>query len=144
QAGAVETGDLLVELELLDDVPCGRVESGDVAAELIGDVVLVVEELVEVQLRDVVELLLRGAPERQLHVRDALLLQLACLREYLLFGRLEHAVEPTEDNEREDDLPVLRLLVVAAQDLGERPEEVGPFAETGHFGLPLRSDSLLE
>jgi hypothetical protein len=34
--------------------------------------------------------------------------------------RLPYTVEPTENHERQDDLPVLRLLVVAAEQVRPR------------------------
>jgi len=40
-------------------------------------------------------------------------------------GGLEDAVETAEDREGEDDLAVLLLLVVAAQEVGDGPDEGG-------------------
>jgi hypothetical protein len=43
--------------------------------------------------------------------------------EDLLLGGLEDAVEPAQHDEREDDAPVLGPLVVAAEEIGDRPDE---------------------
>ena len=45
------------------------------------------------------------------------------LVEDLLLGGLEHAVEAPQHGEGEDDAPVLGLLVVAPQQVGDRPDE---------------------
>ena len=45
------------------------------------------------------------------------------LVEHLLLRRLEHAVEPPQHGERQDHLAVLGLLVVAPQQVRDRPDE---------------------
>src|SRR5581483_2308422 len=52
-------------------------------------------------------------------------LELRCPREHIRLRRLEYAVEPAKDDERQDHPPVLRLLVDAAQLVGDRPDEAG-------------------
>ena len=47
------------------------------------------------------------------------------LGEHGVLGRLEHAVEPAQDGERQDDAAVLVGLVVAAEQVGDGPEEGG-------------------
>ena len=48
--------------------------------------------------------------------------------EDLGFGGLEDAVEAAQHDERQDDAAVLGLLVVAAQQVGDRPDEAGVVA----------------
>ena len=71
------------------------------------------------------------------------LLALGQLRQHGGLGRLQHAVEPAQHGERQDDLAVLGLLVVAAQQVGDGPDEVGELGEVlGHGplgGFLLRS-----
>ncbi len=43
--------------------------------------------------------------------------------QHLGLGRLQHAVEPAQDDHRQDEPPVLRLLVVAPQQVSHRPDE---------------------
>ena len=43
--------------------------------------------------------------------------------EHLCLGGLKDAVEPAEQDERQDDSAVLGLLVVAAQQVGDGPDE---------------------
>ena len=45
------------------------------------------------------------------------------LRKHSSFGGLQNAVEPTQHREWQDDLAVFGLLVVAAQKVGDRPNE---------------------
>ena len=40
-------------------------------------------------------------------------------------GGLQHAIQPPQDGEGQDDLAVLGLLVVAAQQIGDGPDEGG-------------------
>ena len=48
-----------------------------------------------------------------------------------LLGGLQHAVQATEHGERQDDLAVVGLLVVAAEQVGDRPDERGKIG-AGH------------
>lgn len=48
-------------------------------------------------------------------------LNLVVAVEHLRLYRCDHTVEATEDGERQDDPPVLRLFVVATQQVGHRP-----------------------
>jgi hypothetical protein len=48
---------------------------------------------------------------------------LGVLREDGDFGRLQNAVQTTQDREGQDDLAIVRLLVVAAQKVGDGPDE---------------------
>ena len=50
---------------------------------------------------------------------------LGVLGEHGGFGRLQHAVEAAQDGEREDDLAVVRLLVIAAEEVGDGPNKGG-------------------
>ena len=43
--------------------------------------------------------------------------------EHRLFGGFEHDVEPAHHGERQNDVPVLVLLVTAAQEIGRPPDE---------------------
>ena len=56
--------------------------------------------------------------------------------EHGLLGRLEHAVEAADHRQRQDDLAVLGLLVVAAQQVGDRPDEGGVVADA--LAIPHR------
>ena len=47
-------------------------------------------------------------------------------------GRLQHAVEPPQYGEREDDTAVLGCFVVAAQEIGDRPDEGDLVLEVFH------------
>jgi hypothetical protein len=49
--------------------------------------------------------------------------QLVVLGENFGFGFLKNAIEPTEDRQRQDDLAVVRLLVIATQQVGDGPNE---------------------
>ncbi len=47
-------------------------------------------------------------------------------------GGCEYGVEPADDREREDDAAVLGLLVIAAQQIGDGPDEVGQLTVAFH------------
>ena len=107
QVRVVEPGDLHVEVELVDHVPSAGREPGDVAAQVPGDVARVVEQPAEVELRGVEERLPGGGSQDRLTVA-----MLGVLGEHLRLGRLQHAVEAAEHDQRQDHLAVLGLLVV--------------------------------
>ena len=93
-------------LNLLDDVAGVALKAGDVGAQVVGDVVGVAEELLEVELRGVVEL---GSRRRRASRSGSTFsMPFACsfgvLCEHRVLRRLEHAVEAPEDDERQDDL----------------------------------------
>ena len=79
-----------------------------------GDVVRVALQLLEVELARVVEGRPAGAEEHLLDGPLGMLrrLQLGVLGQHLGLGLVEHAVEAAEDRQRQDDLAVVRLLVV--------------------------------
>ena len=68
---------------------------------------------------------------------DARRARTCCLR------GLEDAVEPAQDDERQDDLPVLGLLVVAAQQVGDRPDEAGVVVDCGSDLSHLRPPAVV-
>jgi hypothetical protein len=45
--------------------------------------------------------------------------------EHLRLGLLQDAIQAPQDGERQDDLAVVGLLVVAAKQVGDRPDESG-------------------
>lgn len=78
--------------------------------------------------------------EHGVDVLEATLEVLVALQD-LLFGRLQDRVQPAEDRQREDDLAVLRLLVVPPKEVGDRPDEGDLLLEVVHplalLTLPL-------
>ena len=124
QLGLGEPVDLGVELEALEDVAHRGREGLHVGAQVLADVVLVAHELLQVERRRVVEEL-AGLPQQEgLGVQPGLLAR-GQLGEHGGLGGFEHAVEAAQDGERQDDLAVLGLLVVAAQQIGDGPDEGG-------------------
>jgi hypothetical protein len=73
-------------------------------------------------------LLARDRLENRLDILDPPRELLLLLQDRLL-GRLKHAVETADDGEREDHPAVLGLLVVAAKEIGDRPDESGVVAD---------------
>lgn len=57
----------------------------------------------------------------------------------LVFGRLQHALETPQQGEREDDPPILRLLEIATQKFGERPDVGRELGSVGGHGSGVRS-----
>ena len=86
--------------------------------------VLVAHQLLHVERRRVVEELARLAQQERLGIQPGLL-ALRQLGQHGGLGGLQHAVEPPQHGERQDDLAVFGLLVVAAQQIGDGPDEGG-------------------
>ena len=139
QLGLGEAVDLGVELEALEDVAHGGRERLDVGAEVFADVVLVAHELLQVERRGVVEELAGFPQEERLGVQPGLL-ALGQLGEHGGLGGLQHAIETAKDGERQNDLAVFGLLVVAAQEIGDGPDEGGKI-RVGHVEWFLRNES---
>ena len=139
QPGLGQPVDLGVEVEPLEDVAHGGRERLDVGAEVLADVVLVAHELLQVQRRRVVEKL-AGLPQEERLGVHAGLLALGQLGEHGGLGGFQHAIETAEDRERQDDLAVFGLLVVAAQEIGDGPDEGGEIG-VAHAGSLLRRGS---
>ena len=126
--GPPQPVDLDAEVELVDHV-LGRLrEAADVERQRVGDRVGVVEELREGQRARVVELLARHGLEDGLDVLDPAG-ELLVLLEDRLLGGLKDAVEAADDGQRQDHLAVLGLLVVAAEQVGDAPDEGGVVAD---------------
>ena len=114
----VEPSDLDVEVELVDDVARRWAEPGDVGPQVAGDLARVVEETAEVERARCCRTARPAtACKHRLDVLD-LALQRSWPVQHRGLGWLQDAVEAADDGERQDDLAVLGLLVVA-------PEEVG-------------------
>jgi hypothetical protein len=58
------------------------------------------------------------------------------LVQHLVFRRLGHAIETAENRQREDDLLILRLLVVLPKKVRDRPDTVGLLVEIIDY-LPI-------
>lgn len=124
--------DLRVEFEALEDVAHFRREGLDVSAQVLGDVVLVADQGFQVERRGVVEVLPRDAQQEGRRVEASLLAHFLFEQDTEL-GRFENTVEAAQDGEGEDDLAVLGLLVVAAQHVGNGPDEGGKI-DVAHWG----------
>jgi hypothetical protein len=140
----VEPPDLGVEVELLDHVPRFGVEGGDPGAEVAGHLGRIGEDLLEGQRAGVVDI--RQARDRLEDRADVL--DLAGERyqagEDLRLRGLEDAVEPAQHDEREDDPPVLGLLVVTPQQVGDRPDEAGVVVDpVGRRGCLIHLPTLM-
>ncbi len=96
----------------------------DVAGEVFADVVLVPHQLFEIEGGGVVEELLRLLQQERLGI-DLRRLALRLLGQHGRLGGLEHAVEPAQHGEWQNDPPILGLLVISPQQIGDRPNEGG-------------------
>ena len=112
------------EVEFLDELEGIWREASDVATESVGDIGGVGEELLEVVFGGVVEALAGGVFEDRADVVGRVFVLLV-LGEDLVLGWLEDVVESTQHSERKDDLAVVGRLIVVAQQIGDRPDEVG-------------------
>ena len=133
QPRLVELADGVVEVELLQHLAHVRAEPGDVVPQVRREVRRVGEELLEVVPRRVVE----GEPRRLAKLAPRILelaLELGLGLQDLDLGRGQHAVEPAENGERQDDVLVLAALEGVAHEVGDAPEEADDLAVV-HAGL---------
>ena len=119
-----EVHDGVLEPVLLEDLPHVRGERVDVVPEVFLQVVRIALHGLEVVLRAVKEAVgvaravaKHGDGRLHPHVHGADGLQ------YRLFRRGQHRIQAEEDRERQDHVPVLVLLVGAAEDVRGTPDE---------------------
>ena len=124
QAGLGQLVDLGVKLEALENVAHGRRERLHVGAQVLADVVLVAHELLQVERRGVVEELAGLAQQEGLGIQAGRLAGFL-LGQHGGLGGFQHAIQAAQHGEGQDDLAVFGLLVVAAQEVGDGPDEGG-------------------
>lgn len=124
QSRLVEAVDLGVEVEALEDVAHGGRKGLHVGAEVFADIVLVAHQLLQVERRGAVEESTRDLEEEGLRVQLRLF-PLRLLRQHGVLGGLQHTVQTAEDGKGQDDLALFGLLVVATQEVGDRPDKGG-------------------
>lgn len=130
--GVVQPDDLLVEGEALHHLVHAGGEMRDVALEVASDVGGVVEQPAKVERRGVVDVEpTRRSAEDRVEVGDSAGVLLVGGEDGGL-GGFEHAVEAAEDDERQDHPAVLGLLIVAAEEVGDRPDEGDAVLGAGH------------
>ena len=129
--GFVQLGDLLLELEILEDLAGLGGERLDVVGQVLGDLVRVALQLLEIELAGVVERVAGDPVQDRLEVLDAAAFQRRVLLQHLRLGRLQHAVQPAQDGQRQDHPAVLRRLIRAAEQVRDRPDERNLLAEIG-------------
>lgn len=132
----VETLNLVAEVELFEYLLRVLVVGVDIVLEVLRDLIRVVAERFERALASVVDLLPGDALERGADVLDTLFLKRLVLVQHLVFRRLGHAIETAENRQREDDLLILRLLVVLPKKVRDRPDTVGLLVEIIDY-LPI-------
>jgi len=122
QAGLGQLVDLGVELEALEDVAHRRAEGLQVGTQVFADVVLVTHELFQVQGGGVVEELAGLTQQKWFGVQTGFFTQ-SLFSQHLGLGRLQHAVQTAQYGEGQDDLAVLGLLEITAQQVSDRPDK---------------------
>jgi len=110
QAGFVELGDRVVEVELLQHFAHVLAESGDVIAQIRGQVRRVTEQLVEVVAGRVVEREPRRLAQLRIEIFELPATKLGLLAEHLLLGSGKHAIEAPQHGQRQDDILVFAAL----------------------------------
>lgn len=89
----------------------------------VAEIVGVVEQVWDVELVDIPQLVDLGEPiEQGSEVVDFVFHALIHV-EHVLLDRFEHAVEPPQHRQRQNDLAILRLLVVTSQQVSYRPDK---------------------
>jgi hypothetical protein len=128
QTRFVELADRVVEVELLQHLAHVGTEARDVVAQVGGEVRCVGEELLEVVPRGVVEGEAGDLAKLGIEVLELLASQLGLLRENLLLGAGQHAIEASKDGQRQDDVLVLAALEGIADEIRNAPEEADDLA----------------
>jgi hypothetical protein len=116
--------DLGEEIEPLENIADRGREALNVCVEILGNVVLITHELAHIERGHIGEALPRLAQDERLRVQPGLLL-LDVFGEHRSLGRLQDAVQAAQHGERQDDLAVVGLLIVTAEEIGDRPDEGG-------------------
>ncbi|GBD25431.1 hypothetical protein HRbin30_00750 [bacterium HR30] len=134
--GFGKTGDLVAELEVVDDfLHVGR-EAVEISAK-IGLQLLAVGPCLEVPERErggVVKGLAGGPSQSSVLVYDPLFVEQGFHGEHFLLGGFEHCIEPTDHGHRQDDVAVLAAHVKVAQHVvRDTPDEIGDPSELAVF-----------
>lgn len=116
----VESGDLVLELEPLEDIDVGR-EPRDVVDQVGSKLIGLSEQLCEVVRAGVVEAEARLLADLDVERTAVVLLR---QRPDLIAGGFKDAVETTQDRERQDHPAVLVGLVDATKLVSDRPHEI--------------------
>lgn len=135
QPGLGEPVNLVVEVERFKDITHGRGKGLQIRKEIFLDVVLIPHQLFHVERGRVIEKLPRLPQQERLGIHPGLRPDVEFLQDRGL-GRFEHAIQPPEDGERQNDLPILGLLVVPAEEIGDGPDKRGKI-RIGHNGFRL-------
>jgi len=122
QAGFGQPVNLGRKLEPFKDVADVGRKGLDVVVKVGPDVVLIAHQLFHVERRDVVE----GLPclaQKEGDRIDPLGGSGGMFGKDRILGRRKDAVEAAQDGQGQDDLGIIRLLVIAAQQVSDRPDE---------------------
>ena len=138
RVGLREAGNLIAELEVVEDVLHVRREAVQVRLEVGLELLLTGArlEVAQRELRCVVERLAGGLTQRLVLVRDLGLVERRLHVEHGLLGRFEDGIEATKYGHRQDDVAVLPANVQVAEDIvGDAPDEVGDPVQLALFHI---------
>ena len=117
-------GDLLVEPEALHDAAYVRRELADVAVEIRGELIRIVEQLLEIKFREIVKRALRNFLEQASNDCLRFLLNGGILFENRRLGWREQTVKTPENGQRQDDLAIFVPFIRPTQKIADAPNEV--------------------
>ena len=123
-----EARNLVPELEVVEDDLHVRREAVEIRLEIGAQLLLARTgaKVAQGELRDVVEGVPRGLPERRVLLDDALLVEVGLQVEHCLLVRLQNRVQPPQDHHGENDIPILAADIEIAKNIvGDSPDEVG-------------------
>ena len=129
---------MAIELKLFNDLADIFRETIQVIAEVLFDMIRIIEETFKCIFADIIESKAGSIPKQNVFHRQVLHLLILCKDRIFLFGK--DTVESADDREGQDDLPIFMRLVYACQFIGDGPDEAGFFvyicAKT-HYFSPL-------
>lgn len=86
--------------------------------EVRADVVLIADQLGQIERAAIEEAVPSGAKQEGVWAAGVNFLEDGC------FGRRENAIQPPQHGERQYDAPVFGLFIIAAQQIGDRPDKI--------------------
>lgn len=127
--GPIKAGDMVMEVEMLDKLQSVPGEPVNEVAQVKGDLVRIVQELLESILARVVETVPRDLKNDRVLIFD---LELLDLREDLVLGGFQGGVHTPHHRQRQDHLAIFMLLVIVTKQIRHAPDEVDLVLEIDH------------
>ena len=115
---------MLVESKPIDNIAHVRREFVDVAVEIRRELVRVVEQLLEIEPRKIVERAFRDLLQQTANDRFRLFLDRRIFFQHCRLRRREQAVKLAQNRQRQNDFAIFVPLVRPAQKIADAPDKI--------------------